>query len=183
MQMGCCSKNLRIFRSKSQLRTTSLSSLNLEGIPTNGDDGFIIDLTLLKEISVDKTTNLITLQSGVFTKETNNAAFEHGLCLRTSILSLSCRQLKICPALGSANTAGVIPMALGSVIDHLWLHVGQHRRRSPHHCRRKAAYGVIILSSRALLGSSRCRSTIWVGDKAYASRPPFFCARNDQWHN
>ncbi|KAJ6522064.1 hypothetical protein B0H19DRAFT_1348717 [Mycena capillaripes] len=69
---------------------------------TIGAESFIIDLTRLKKISVDKTTGLITVQSGVFTKEANDAAFEHGLCL-----------LRFPIALGSANTAGVIPMALG----------------------------------------------------------------------
>ncbi|KAJ7213411.1 hypothetical protein GGX14DRAFT_550574 [Mycena pura] len=64
---------------------------------TIGAEGFIIDLARLKKISVDKPTGQITVQSGVFVKEANDAAFENGLCL----------------PLGSANTAGVIPMALG----------------------------------------------------------------------
>ncbi|KAJ7486857.1 hypothetical protein FB451DRAFT_1228198 [Mycena latifolia] len=64
---------------------------------TIGTEGFIIDLALLKGISVDKQTGQITVQTGVFTKEANDAASENGLCL----------------PLGSANTAGVIPMALG----------------------------------------------------------------------
>ncbi|KAJ7097076.1 hypothetical protein B0H15DRAFT_824714 [Mycena belliarum] len=47
--------------------------------------------------SPDKETGQITLQTGVLTKEANDAASDNGLCL----------------PLGSANTAGVVPMALG----------------------------------------------------------------------
>ncbi|KAJ7609357.1 hypothetical protein DFH06DRAFT_1346381 [Mycena polygramma] len=66
-------------------------------------NGFILNLTLLKKISVDHKTNLITLQSGVLTKEANDVAFENGLCL----------------PLGSANPAGVISMALGGGLSAL----------------------------------------------------------------
>ncbi|KAJ6461150.1 hypothetical protein C8R47DRAFT_993695 [Mycena vitilis] len=66
-------------------------------------DGFILDLTQLTQISVDKTTNRITLQSGVLSGKANEVAYQHGLCI----------------PLGSANTAGVIPMALGGGLSGL----------------------------------------------------------------
>ncbi|KAJ7648379.1 hypothetical protein DFH06DRAFT_575473 [Mycena polygramma] len=70
---------------------------------TIGADGFILDLTQLTNISVDKPTGRITLQSGVLTKQANEVAFQNGLCL----------------PLGSANTAGVISMALGGGLSAL----------------------------------------------------------------
>lgn len=54
---------------------------------TIGSDGFILDLSLLKSISVDKAIKQITVQSGVLVKELNDAAFENGLCLRMSFYS------------------------------------------------------------------------------------------------
>ncbi|KAJ7624251.1 hypothetical protein DFH06DRAFT_1339965 [Mycena polygramma] len=52
-------------------------------------------------ITVDEDTKQVTLQSGVVTKEATNTAFKIGLCL----------------PLGTANTAGVIPMSGLSAIS------------------------------------------------------------------
>ncbi|KAF8870908.1 hypothetical protein CPB84DRAFT_1801506, partial [Gymnopilus junonius] len=64
---------------------------------TIGQEGFILDLRLLTNISVNVELRQVTLQSGVLVKQANDVAWEHGLCL----------------PLGTANTAGVVPMALG----------------------------------------------------------------------
>ncbi|KAF9480759.1 FAD-binding domain-containing protein [Pholiota conissans] len=64
---------------------------------TIGSEGFILDVRDLKNISVDDASNQITLQSGILISEANEFAWKHDICL----------------PLGTANTAGVIPMALG----------------------------------------------------------------------
>ncbi|KAJ7482374.1 hypothetical protein B0H11DRAFT_2173301 [Mycena galericulata] len=70
---------------------------------TVGPEGFIIDLSLLKDICVDTENKTVTVGSGVLIKEVNETAFEHGLCL----------------PLGNGNTIGVVPQALGGGISAL----------------------------------------------------------------
>ncbi|KAJ7817846.1 hypothetical protein B0H14DRAFT_3741148 [Mycena olivaceomarginata] len=66
---------------------------------TIGDEGFILDLSLLKRISIDTEEKMVTVESGVLIKEVNDAAFER--------------------ALGNGNTIGVVPQALGGGISAL----------------------------------------------------------------
>ncbi|KAJ7655405.1 hypothetical protein B0H17DRAFT_1214041 [Mycena rosella] len=93
---------------------------------TIGTEGFIVDLSLFKRLSVDKSTGQITLLSGVLPKEANNAAFKNGLCLRThALLSLGlCFTRRSVFSTRFANPAGVIPMALGGGLNGLPSHCG-----------------------------------------------------------
>ncbi|KAK7001631.1 hypothetical protein R3P38DRAFT_2558324 [Favolaschia claudopus] len=70
---------------------------------TIGKGGFILDLSLLKHISVDTEKKCVTVGSGVLVKELNDITFQHGLCL----------------PLGNGNTIGVVPQALGGGISAL----------------------------------------------------------------
>ncbi|KAF9556156.1 FAD-binding domain-containing protein [Agrocybe pediades] len=75
---------------------------------TIGNDGFILDLRRLQNITVDLESRQVTLQSGVLVGHANQVAWGHGLCL----------------PLGTANTAGVIPMAIGGGLNSLSSVVG-----------------------------------------------------------
>ncbi|KIJ30995.1 hypothetical protein M422DRAFT_267413 [Sphaerobolus stellatus SS14] len=68
---------------------------------TIGSEGFILDLSQLQELTIDKNTNTVTLQSGVLIKQANDATWSEGLCR----------------PLGSANTARIIPMAIGGGLN------------------------------------------------------------------
>ncbi|KAJ7721598.1 hypothetical protein B0H16DRAFT_1677853 [Mycena metata] len=70
---------------------------------TIGPEGFILDLSRLKNVSLDKERKTVTVGSGVLIKEVNETAFQHGLCL----------------PLGNGNTIGVVPQALGGGISAL----------------------------------------------------------------
>ncbi|KAJ6454303.1 hypothetical protein C8R47DRAFT_1228728 [Mycena vitilis] len=70
---------------------------------TIGPEGFVLDLSLLKHVSVDTEMKTITVGSGVLIEEANDIAFAHGLCL----------------ALGNCNTIGVVPQALGGGLSAL----------------------------------------------------------------
>ncbi|KAF4615002.1 hypothetical protein D9613_002460 [Agrocybe pediades] len=75
---------------------------------TIGHKGFILDLRRLENIIVDVESRRVTLQSGVLVGHANQAAWDYGLCL----------------PLGTANTAGAIPMAIGGGLNSLSSVVG-----------------------------------------------------------
>ncbi|KIJ46029.1 hypothetical protein M422DRAFT_59649 [Sphaerobolus stellatus SS14] len=52
---------------------------------TIGSEGFILDLSQLQELTIDKNTNTVTLQSDVLVKQANDAAWSEGLCLRAQL--------------------------------------------------------------------------------------------------
>ncbi|KAK1230304.1 hypothetical protein PQX77_006597 [Marasmius sp. AFHP31] len=70
---------------------------------TIGSSGIIIDLSAFKGIAIDQEAKTITVTGGTPIKEVNDAAFEQGLCV----------------PLGTANTAGVIPQAIGGGLSAL----------------------------------------------------------------
>ncbi|KAH7407901.1 hypothetical protein BKA64DRAFT_721649 [Cadophora sp. MPI-SDFR-AT-0126] len=64
---------------------------------TIGQEGIIIDLSSFNKVTIDKSTERVTIQSGVVNKQLIGALHENDLCL----------------PLGGGNTIGSVPQALG----------------------------------------------------------------------
>ncbi|KAL0568747.1 hypothetical protein V5O48_013235 [Marasmius crinis-equi] len=70
---------------------------------TIGSAGIIIDLSFFKGVKIDKEAKTVTVIGGTLIKEVNEAVFEQGLCV----------------PLGTANSVGVIPQAIGGGLSIL----------------------------------------------------------------
>ncbi|KAH7356488.1 hypothetical protein BKA65DRAFT_494787 [Rhexocercosporidium sp. MPI-PUGE-AT-0058] len=64
---------------------------------TIGQEGIIIDLCRFNNVTIDKSMETVTIQSGIVNKQLIGALYENGLCL----------------PLGGGNTIGSVPQALG----------------------------------------------------------------------
>jgi FAD/FMN-containing dehydrogenase len=81
-----------------------------------GSEGWILDLSLLKEIDLDAQQQTVTIQSGVLTKDLNIAVGNAGFCIQ----SPSGGQVGFVPFLlggGSTYLAGMYGMAVDSLIS------------------------------------------------------------------
>jgi hypothetical protein len=106
---------------------------------TIGDEGFILDLSLLKRISIDTEEKMVTVESGVLIKEVNDAAFERGLCLGRS--NTFARTSPVFMPLVSSRKRKHYWCRTPSprwrhqrALEPVWIYVRQYRVCSSRHC-------------------------------------------------